>query len=420
MRITIPGAQRQSMASFNVVVRIVCVFLLLSSCVLGCLGLFPRVALAANSAFDSNTDETSSYVDAYTGNAFLLERDVSNTQVGGDLYWLGDTLNAQAVQVGANNSGGSFLAAGRVLTISNVQIQNSFRAVAETMTLSQMSIGNNITVAGGLVTIASNVSANGLYAAGETLDIAGTYAGGILAGGTVTLTAQISGDMSISAETIVITKDTQIDGTLTVPTDANLTIEEGAQVGNVAKTEPVFTQTTGLDPIAMFFAPLLFSCVAHLLLMMLYGWLMCDSIRKATEASRDHLGKILLYGLLAFIAAPFVALFFIALLVTAPIGVLMLAVMALLWLFSIPFVGYVLGKSVFKKMSEKRAGVIGVLALTVLCYVPGLFVVVPSLCAMFTAGYVIDLFVEKRRKQKIEKAPEKVAEVEGDSMNSIK
>ena len=41
----------------------------------------PAMAFAANSAFDKGTAESTSYVDSYTGNAFLMERDALNLTV---------------------------------------------------------------------------------------------------------------------------------------------------------------------------------------------------------------------------------------------------------------------------------------------------------------------------------------------------
>lgn len=63
----------------------------------------PAMAFAANSAFDKGTAESTSYVDSYTGNAFLMERDALNLTVGRDLYWVGDTLNARGLEVGGRN-----------------------------------------------------------------------------------------------------------------------------------------------------------------------------------------------------------------------------------------------------------------------------------------------------------------------------
>ena len=76
----------------------------------------PAMAFAANSAFDKGTVESTSYVDSYTGNAFLMERDALNLTVERDLYWAGDTLNARGLEVGGG-TGGSALLAGSTLNV---------------------------------------------------------------------------------------------------------------------------------------------------------------------------------------------------------------------------------------------------------------------------------------------------------------
>ena len=216
--------------------------------VFSCSAISPATALAANSAFDDTSGQPSEYLDSYTGNAFLLNRDVANISVAGDLYWAGVSLNANAVEVGTQ--GGSMLAAGQTLMLSQASIQGSLRMAGETISVSNTEVGNNITVAGRNVSLASSVNARGVYAAGETLDVAGTYAGGAFAGGSITLTATFSGDVQLYASTITITKNTRIDGTLTVPSDATVVVEPGATIANTVTGEPLVKQTTGLDPIA--------------------------------------------------------------------------------------------------------------------------------------------------------------------------
>lgn len=126
----------------------------------------PAMAFAANSAFDKGTAESTSYVDSYTGNAFLMERDALNLTVGRDLYWVGDTLNARGLEVGGG-TGGSALLAGSTLNVASSTIHGSLRAAGQTVNVSSTTVGNNITVAGQNVSIASDVSACGVYAAGS-------------------------------------------------------------------------------------------------------------------------------------------------------------------------------------------------------------------------------------------------------------
>lgn len=109
----------------------------------------PAVAFAANSAFDKGTAESSSYLDSYTGNAFLTERDALNLSVERDLYWAGDTLNASGLEIG-NGTGGSALLAGATLNVASSDVHGSLRAAGQNINISGTNVGNNITVAGTL------------------------------------------------------------------------------------------------------------------------------------------------------------------------------------------------------------------------------------------------------------------------------
>lgn len=151
----------------------------------------PAMAFAANSAFDKGTAESTSYVDSYTGNAFLMERDALNLTVGRDLYW----------------------------------------------------VGNNITIAGQNVSIASDVSACGVYAAGSNVSVSGTYQGAAFAAGTVNLAGSYAGDVNISAGTVNVSRGTTVGGTLRVPNNAQVTIEEGANVPNVSYVDDALVST---------------------------------------------------------------------------------------------------------------------------------------------------------------------------------
>lgn len=100
----------------------------------------PAMAFAANSAFDKGTAESTSYVDSYTGNAFLMERDALNLTVERDLYWAGDTLNARGLEVGGG-TGGSALLAGSTLNVASSTIHGSLRAAGQTVNVSSTTVG---------------------------------------------------------------------------------------------------------------------------------------------------------------------------------------------------------------------------------------------------------------------------------------
>lgn len=281
----------------------------------------PAMAFAANSAFDKGTAESTSYVDSYTGNAFLMERDALNLTVGRDLYWVGDTLSARGLEVGGGTGGSALLA--------------------------------------------------------------GSYAG----------------DVNISAGTVNVSRGTTVGGTLRVPNNAQVTIEEGANVPNVSYVDDALVSTVSegseQNPFSVI-GPLLFSCMAHALLVLLFFFLIKGAMEGAVKLTETKLSRMFVLGFAEFFVLPLLGLFLLFPLVTAPISALIFIFIAVLWMFSIPFAGYVLGRRLFEGMAPLGAGVIGTLVLTAVCYIPYLFFVVPTVCSIFVAGYLTQSFLGKR------------------------
>lgn len=358
----------------------------------------PAMAFAANSAFDKGTAESTSYVDTYTGNAFLTERDALNLTVGCDLYWAGDTLNARGLEVGGG-TGGSALLAGSTLNVASSTIHGSLRAAGQTVNVSSTTVGNNITVAGQNVSIASDVSAGGVYAAGSNVSVSGTYQGAAFAAGTVNLAGSYAGDVSISASTVNVSRGTTVGGALRVPNNAQVTIEEGANVPNVSYVDDALVSTVSEGSEQNSFSvigPLLFSCMAHALLVLLFFFLIKGAMEGAVKLTETKLPRMFMLGFAEFFVLPLLGFFLLFPLVTAPISALIFIFIAVLWMFSIPFVGYVLGRRLFEGMAPLGAGVIGTLVLTAVCYIPYLFFVVPTVCSVFIAGYLTQSFLDKR------------------------
>ena len=355
----------------------------------------PAMAFAANSAFDKGTAESTSYVDSYTGNAFLMERDALNLTVGRDLYWVGDTLNARGLEVGGGTGGSALLAGGTL----NVASSTSLRAAGQTVNVSSTTVGNNITIAGQNVSIASDVSACGVYAAGSNVSVSGTYQGAAFAAGTVNLAGSYAGDVNVSAGTVNVSKGTTVGGTLRVPNNAQVTIEEGANVPNVSYVDDALVSAVSEGSEQSSFSvigPLLFSCMAHALLVLLFFFLIKGAMEGAVKLTETKLSRMFVLGFAEFFVLPLLGLFLLFPLVTAPISALIFIFIAVLWMFSIPFAGYVLGRRLFEGMAPLGAGVIGTLVLTAICYIPYLFFVVPTVCSIFVAGYLTQSFLDKR------------------------
>ncbi len=193
----------------------------------------PSLAFAAG-AFDNGGQSSalSSGTQRNAGNLFALAHPISSTDVEGDLYWAGQTLNATKVNVGTSGHG-SILAAGQELSFSDITVAGSLRAAGQEITISRAQIASNITVAAQTISLGSDVAAKGLYASAQDIAVAGSYEGGMLSAKNVNLDGVVEGDLTISAQTINISAKSQVSGTLVVPEDANVTIAEGAQVPRI-------------------------------------------------------------------------------------------------------------------------------------------------------------------------------------------
>ena len=153
-----------------------------------CLPICTPAAFAA-SAFDQGGSSMAaagieSDVTYNAGNLFAVMHPVSNTDIENDLYWAGQTLDANKVNVGTSGHG-SILAAGQSITLKNVKVADSVRAAAQDIMIDYAQISNNITVAAQNISLGNDVKANGVYASARTLSISGSYQGGLLVGETV-------------------------------------------------------------------------------------------------------------------------------------------------------------------------------------------------------------------------------------------
>lgn len=286
--------------------------------------------------------------------------------------------------------------AGSTLNVASSTIHGSLRAAGQTINVSSTTVGNNITVAGQNVSIASDVSACGVYAAGSIVNVSGTYEGAAFAAGTA---GSYAGDVNVSAGTVNVSKGTTVGGTLRVPNNAQVTIEEGANVPNVSYVDDALVSAVSEESEPNSFSvigPLLFSCMAHALLVLLFFFLIKGAMEGAVKLAETKLLRMFMLGFVAFFVLPLLGFFLLFPLVTAPISALIFIFIAVLWMFSIPFAGYVLGRRLFGGMAPLGAGVIGTLVLTAVCYIPYLFFVVPTVCSVFIAGYLIQSFLDKR------------------------
>lgn len=361
----------------------------------------PATAFAAG-AFDDGGSQSvvSSSTERNAGNMFAVMHPVSNTDIENDLYWAGQTLDANKTNVGTSGHG-SVIAAGQTISFANGTVADSFRAAAHDISVNHVEIGNNVTVAAENVSLGNEVSANGVYVAAKNISIAGSYKGGILTGESVSFDGVVEGDLNIQAQNISVGKNAQVTGTLTVPTGVNVDVADGAQVPNVSYSAPIETaQPTLFDNLIT----ILYACMAHIVLVGLFFLVIRKSLVRSANMAREQLVKMLLAGLVIFIVAPILCLLLIFPLITIPVVVLMVLVMIIIALFSLPFAGSALGLMLLgKRMNPVLAAVIGTVVLTIFAYIPVLSTLTVIFCIMFTAGYLWMCYWETHKERRQER-----------------
>ncbi len=356
----------------------------------------------ANSAFDDSATESYSYSDTHTGNMFLLDHSVSNTSVTNDLYWAGQSFEAEKLKIGSSSSGSALLA-GQTISLKNSSIADSLRAAGYNITISGVSVGNNVTAAGYMISLDTTTKANGVYLAGAELSVSGSYNGASLLGQKVVFNGSVEGDLTINAAEIELGSNAVVKGVLTVPDNANVTVADAAQIATTEKSVSMqqAQEVSATDAMFQTGLQLLFSCMAHVILVGLFFWLMKGTLFEAARMSDGRFGKIMLTGCVMFFVAPLLMFILILPLVTIPVVVLMTLAMIAIWLFSVPFAGSALGMRFFKGVNPVLSAMLGTIILTIFCYVlPFMMLVVPMLCSMFTAGYFGQKFLIQRREQK--------------------
>lgn len=364
----------------------------------------PEHAYADAFSSSSQAGETEVINDVHTGNLFVINAPVTKKEIGTDFYWAGDTLQATGITVGAQGNG-SACVAGNELSFTDSTVNGSLRPAGQTITITKTAVTNNITAAGMTITTGSDVTAKGLYAAARTIKAGGTYLGVSLSGYEVTFSATVEGDVTINAGTITITDDAVVTGTLTVPENANFTVAEGAQVGEVVKQSAqelagesasgiaLQTDWGSLLPFGsvMWMLMVVFALASHSLLTALFSWVGRKPIERMAIMTRDRMGRSCLTGFVAFLVMPIVLVILSITLVGLPIAALLGIIMVTTWLFAIPLTGAALGIHFSKGEHPYLGALIATAVLTLICWLPGCLTIVPTVCTMYCVGCWIQM-----------------------------
>ncbi|MFA6273339.1 MAG: polymer-forming cytoskeletal protein [Candidatus Paceibacterota bacterium] len=270
-------------------------------------------------------------------------------------------------------------------------------------------IGGDLVVGGGSVVILPKAEIGGevIIGAGEAT-VAGTIQKGIsFKGGRLTINGSVSGPVYFEGEVLTLGDDASITGDLHYNADAELIVSKSAVIEGEQKVEAAVKAAMYWRSVPTLFVGL--ASAAFLIRfagLLLAALLLAGLFKKFTNSfvleSFNRFGKSFLIGAAAAILIPIIALILIVSLFGACLGFFLLAVAALLCMLAYFMSAIFLGSLILKVLTKGgeivadwRAVLVGVLAQSILCFVPFVGPILLMVIGLASAGALLRLCHQK-------------------------
>jgi hypothetical protein len=311
--------------------------------------------------------------------------------VQGDVYVAGGEVEIDGIV------NGDVLVAGGSVTIGG-KVSDDVRAAGGNVECTG-SIGKNLTVAGGNITVAKTaVVEGGMIAAGGDIRMAGTVQKHIVStGGRVHISGDVGGNVRFAGGQITTLPGAKINGDL----QAVLEKPDQAQIapGTVNGTVEITTKKSEVKDSILGFT------VGHfwfkivwalsLILTAIVLILLCRGpVEQYGQAIWQHPALSLLWGVVALIATPIVAVILCVTLIGIPLGVILLVIYAIALYLSQMAIGIVIGQRVFMPENTGSlvlASIAGIALTQVLTFVPFLGMLIIIAGVLWGLGGLVEV-----------------------------
>lgn len=322
------------------------------------------------------------------GNRFDFAGNVmADKSVEGDYVAFGGTVKLE------NGVAGDIIAGGRNIIITDDGTIQNIYAAGQYITVRANTV-RNIYAAGGDVAVNAGTDVKGAYLLGGTINFGGTAVDAYMAGASVTVDGTIYENLVIRSEHITFGKNVTVDGHVTIyatvkpqlPPNIDETQVTFKRILNADKRGAVPSER-GISRLKVIMAIVcVVTAVFIALLLTLFrgGYLKA----KALEFPKKW-GRLILYGLIAFIVVPIGALVCMVTIFAIPVSVIVLILYGIVLYLAPVVTGAVLGRLLMPGMNRFLSASIGAAVLRLLLFVPYLKTVLFLACAFYTLGIVV-------------------------------
>jgi hypothetical protein len=322
---------------------------------------------------------------------------IADKNVEGDYIAFGATVKLESGVTG------DIIAGGRNIIITDDNAVQNIYAAGQYINVRAKS-ARNIYAAGVDITVNAGTDVKGAYLVGGTISFGGTAVDAYMTGASITVDGTIYENLVIRSDHITFGKNVTVNGHVTIyatvkpelpPTidEAKVTYKRVMHMGkgNIDLSE------RGISRIKVIMAAVgVVTAVFIALLLTLFrgGYFKA----KALEF-RKTWGKMLLFGLIAFIVIPIAALVCMLTVFAIPLCLIVLILFGIILYLSPVVTGSILGRRVMPKMNRFLSVSIGAAAISLLLHVPYLKIALFLACAFYTLGIAV-MSLRPRREAK--------------------
>jgi cytoskeletal protein CcmA (bactofilin family) len=302
--------------------------------------------------------------------------------VGGNLYWVGRTLD-----LGSGNVGGDVIAAGQEIDANSATVGGNIRTASENAFITGTTVSGDITSAGRNLKVGEGTTCAGAYLAGATIEFAGTAKALAAAAQTVTISGTINGDVYVDAGSVLVTDSAVITGTLTVNSSNQPQVASGAKVGKLdfhqeASSDQVDEPAiTTFSVFGLFYFAIVFAIIAIVM-----AWALRRAVDGAGEMVRTRTAPMLVTGLIAImVAIPVIGLLFLV----APLAGSVICAYGMVFFVAAPFAGASLARLIFPGWNRFGAAALGGAVAGILVAIPVVRAIFVFAAFMYLLGYAL-------------------------------
>lgn len=319
---------------------------------------------------------------------------------------VGDDVNGSVAIAGSDTEmkgkadGVSFMAGNKVVFSG----ESEYIALAGNSIEVKGTVTKDSFIGGNIITIEKEANLQrDAVVAGSDIELHGNIGRNIsIYGSNVSLVgAQIEGNVNIYANSIKVDEDTVINGNLSYPEDADVSIAKGVVKGKITKTDAMQSDENG------FVTTMMGKFWSFLSLMLVFAVLSLAAsklfVRVQKEYDKFDFNKGLetfTKGLVFLILVPIIIFVLFLMSIGIPLALILLALYFIIMYLSTIFTGYLIGYKLWQKFFNNDinmlvVGIFGIAILFILNLIPGISFIISMLSMFIGIGVIYDVVLKK-------------------------